>query len=250
MSVSEPPTIVEDTGDLPEPPESQIKISIFLSLLILTVFVLPAVGLGEHHEHRYGLIVSSVIFCSGASIAWRRRRLFFSSALVASIAVGTRLYALWVPGHFWILFSEMAMIAGILIICWTLLLQIFRNEGQVTRISIQAAIAVYLLFGNAWANAYLITEQQNPNSFKSTVSLSASSPEEWLYYSFVTLTTLGYGEITPQSQVARSLAIGEALTGQLYLAVLVARLIGKEMSSAQTIDLRSFIARKRKNGFL
>jgi hypothetical protein len=57
--------------------------------------------------------------------------------------------------------------------------------------------------------------------------------EEWFYYSFVTLTTLGYGDITPLSRVARSLAIGEALTGQLYLAVLIARLIGLEMLSHQ-----------------
>jgi voltage-gated potassium channel len=46
-----------------------------------------------------------------------------------------------------------------------------------------------------------------------------------MYFSFVTLTTLGYGEITPLSTPARSLAIGEALTGQLYLAVLLARLV-------------------------
>jgi hypothetical protein len=69
--------------------------------------------------------------------------------------------------------------------------------------------------------------QQNPHSFQSTIALSSSSSEEWMYYSFVTLTTLGYGENTPKSQVARSLAIGEALVGQLYLAILIARLVGK-----------------------
>jgi hypothetical protein len=101
-----------------------------------------------------------------------------------------------------------------LIICWTLLLQIFRSEGPVTSVSLQAAIAVYLLFGSVWANAYMIAMRQNPHSFQSTVELSSSYSEEWMYYSFVTLTTLGYGEITPRSQVARSLAIGEALVGQ------------------------------------
>jgi voltage-gated potassium channel Kch len=53
---------------------------------------------------------------------------------------------------------------------------------------------------------------------------------EWYYYSYVTLTTLGYGEITSVTQVSRALAVGEALTGQLYLAVLIARLIGMEIT--------------------
>jgi len=64
----------------------------------------------------------------------------------------------------------------------------------------------------------------NRHAFQSTIGIS-QSPAEWMYFSFVTLTTLGYGEITPLSTPARSLAIGEALTGQLYLAVLLARLV-------------------------
>jgi hypothetical protein len=230
---SEPQTVAGDIDDQAENPESQIRISIFLGLLILTVFVMPAIGLGEHHEQWYSIIVSSVLFCSGTSIAWRRRGLFFSSALIVVVAVSAKLCALRIPSHFFILSSETATLAAIAIISWTLLLQIFRNKGPVTSVSIQAAIAVYLLFGTAWANAYLIAMQQNPHSFQSAFPLPSSSPEEWLYYSFVTLTTLGYGEITPLSQVARSLAVGEALTGQLYLAVLIARLIGKEISSGR-----------------
>jgi Ion channel len=244
MVGSEPPTVADDIDDQVETLGSQVRISIFLGLLIITVFVLPSVGLGEHYQQWYNIIVSSVLFCSGVSIAWLRRGLFLFSVLIGVVAVFTKLCALLIPSHFWVLCSEMATLAAILIISWTLLLQIFRSKGPVTPVSIQAAIAVYLLFGTAWANAYLIVVQQNPHSFQSTVALSLSSSEEWLYYSFVTLTMLGYGEITPISQVARSLAVGEALTGQLYLAVLVARLIGKEMSSAQKTNLRSLIVRQ------
>jgi voltage-gated potassium channel Kch len=114
-----------------------------------------------------------------------------------------------------------------------LILQIFRRSGPITAVSIQGAIAIYLLFGLSWANAYLIAIQLNPHSFQSTVGLSVTSVSEWFYYSYVTLTTLGYGEITPISRVARALAIGEAVTGQLYLAVLIARLIGMEIISSQ-----------------
>jgi Ion channel len=246
MVGSEPPTVVGDVDDQPEIPEARIMIPIFLGLLILTVFVMPSLGFGEHHWQGYSIIASSVLFCSGVSIAWHRRGLFLFSAIAAVVAVSTQVYALRVPSHFGIMCSEMTILAATLVISWTLLLQIFRSEGPVTSVSLQAAIAVYLLFGTTWANAYIIAIQQNPHSFQSEVPLSSSSSEEWMYYSFVTLTTLGYGEITPKSQAARSLAIGEALVGQLYLAILIARLVGKEMSSGRKITVRSLIASQRK----
>jgi Ion channel len=246
MADSDPPAAVSGIDDQPEIPEKRIAISIFLGLLILTVFVMPSIGFGEYHEQRYRTIVASALFCSGVSIAWHRRGLFLFSALIAVVAVCAQVNALRIPSHFSILCSETTTLAATLIISWTLLLQIFRSKGPVTSVSLQAAIAVYLLFGTAWANAYIIAIQQNPHSFQSTIALSSSSSEEWMYYSFVTLTTLGYGEITPRSQVARSLAIGEALVGQLYLAILIARLVGKEMSSGRKIDLESFIIRQRK----
>jgi hypothetical protein len=212
---------------------SQINISIFLGLLILTVFVMPAIGFGSKNERWYGNIVFSILIGAGTAIAWRRRRLFFFSALIGFLTLSVRWLALWVPGGSWGLSSELAALIAVLMISWILLSQIFRSTGPTTAVSLQAAIAVYLLFGLAWANAYLIVIQLNPASFQSTVSLSSSSATEWYYYSYVTLTTLGYGEITPLTRIARVLAAGEAVTGQLYLAVLIARLIGMELMSSQ-----------------
>ena len=95
--------------------------------------------------------------------------------------------------HTSVVCSELAAVIAVLMISWILLLQIFRSTAPTTVVSIQGAIAVYLLFGLAWANAYLIVMQLNPHSFQSTVGLSSSSATEWYYYSYVTLTTLGYG---------------------------------------------------------
>ena len=212
---------------------SQINISIFLGLLVLTVFVMPSIGLGDEHERWYGNIVFSIIIGSGTAIAWRRRGLFLFSALIALLTAFAQWLALWMPSRFWELCSEVATLIGVLMISWILLLQIFRRAGPITAVSVQAAIAVYLLFGLGWANAYLVVIQRNPHAFQSTVGLSTTSSIEWYYYSYVTLTTLGYGEITPLARIARALAVGEAVTGQLYLAVLIARLIGMEISTAQ-----------------
>src|SRR5580692_11214297 len=126
---------------------SQINISIFLGLLVLTVFVMPSIGLGDKHERWYGNIAFSIIMGSGTAIAWRRRGLFLFSALIALLTAFAQWLALWMPSRFWELCSEVATLIGVLMISWILLLQIFRRAGPITAVSVQAAIAVYLLFG-------------------------------------------------------------------------------------------------------
>ncbi len=61
-----------------------------------------------------------------------------------------------------------------------------------------------------------------------------ASGRQWIYYSLVTLTTMGYGDITPVAPVARSLAVAEALTGQLYVAILISRLVALELQGRQS----------------
>ena len=61
-----------------------------------------------------------------------------------------------------------------------------------------------------------------------------SGVSDWVYFSFVTLSTVGYGDITPVHPIARTLAMAEALAGQLYLAVLIARLVAMEVITWQS----------------
>jgi len=123
-------------------------------------------------------------------------------------------------------------IVAILVISLVLLAQVFR-AGPVTAYRLQGAIAVYLLFGVGWAHAYHLTGLLHPGSFN-TPPGEIPSVLDWVYFSFITLTTVGYGDITPMMPIARTLAMGEALTGQLYLAVLIARLVAMEVVSWQS----------------
>ena len=97
--------------------------------------------------------------------------------------------------------------------------------------SIFGAICGYLLLGVAWGLTYAIIHAAHPESFqfdnavREQVEQGNYSSHLFIYYSFVTLTTVGYGDITPLSTAARALAWVEAMTGQLYLAVLIAGLI-------------------------
>jgi voltage-gated potassium channel len=106
--------------------------------------------------------------------------------------------------------------------------------GAVDSNKIVGAICIYLLMGIAWAEAYLLVERIFPGS------IPALSGENWrhhtedaLYFSYVTLTTLGYGDISPVQPLARYLAYLQAVVGQFYIAIVVASLIGAKMSDDQ-----------------
>jgi hypothetical protein len=94
---------------------------------------------------------------------------------------------------------------------------------------LSAALSAYLLAGHCFGIAYFEVEQLRPGSF--AIGGTATQPAQLdlqtaIYFSFVTLATLGYGDISPLRPTARGIAISEAILGQLYLAVLVARLVG------------------------
>jgi hypothetical protein len=96
---------------------------------------------------------------------------------------------------------------------------------EVTFELITGAICGYFLMGMMWANIYSALEYVIPGSF-SLPEGAAAIKMTFFYYSFVTLTTLGYGDITPVSSAAKSLAVLESVAGQIYLAVIIARLVG------------------------
>jgi hypothetical protein len=109
---------------------------------------------------------------------------------------------------------------------------IFKSETVTTDV-IFAAIVVYLLIGVIWATIFRSLEAIHPGSFSAGEILEQHSRIAFTYYSFVTLTTLGYGDINPLSPQAGTLAILEAIIGQLYVAILIARLVGMHISHSR-----------------
>ena len=183
-----------------------------------------------------GLVLSqlffALIFFSGIVAAGLGRPAF----AVATVVVGAAITLFWMN----LMRPSPAVgawrggIAAIAIGALTLLVvrQVFR-EGPITLQRVQGAIAVYLLVGLFWANLYVLIEELLPGAFR--MPQSPTGPGDVLasfaYYSFVTLTTMGYGDILPIHPVARSAAVLEALVGQLFPAILIARLVAMELSS-------------------
>jgi hypothetical protein len=83
-----------------------------------------------------------------------------------------------------------------------------------------------------WTFIFVVVETLHPGSFNLPEDLNIAATRQFVYYSFVTLTTLGYGDITPITSMARSLCILEAVIGQLYLVVQVAWLVGVHVSQS------------------
>ena len=111
--------------------------------------------------------------------------------------------------------------------------EILRQGDAVTLDTIAGAACVYMLMGVIWANAFMLLEHLRPGSFV--------IPDDWrlpgdqagpalVFFSYVTLTTVGYGDIRTSGPAAAGMAVVEAIVGQLFLAVTIARLVGQHLS--------------------
>ena len=124
------------------------------------------------------------------------------------------------------------MIAGVIFIAAVIanILRFMFKSEEINREIIYASILLYLLAALLWAFVYTLIELIDPASF----NIDLSQPQDYLlvfqYLSFVTITTLGYGDITPVTEVAKAITVLEAVAGQLYLVVAVAWLVGMYVS--------------------
>ena len=123
---------------------------------------------------------------------------------------------------------------GIIFLAFALLsiLTYVLQEQEVTADVIYGAIVVYLLMAIMWSFIYRVLETLHPDSFSFAQNAVGEKRTLFTYYSFVTITTLGYGDITPTTGVAKAFSVLEAVIGQIYLVVLVARLVGINISQS------------------
>jgi hypothetical protein len=181
-------------------------------------------------------IFTTAIFITAIYAVSQKRHFFVIGSLLAlpMIAATWSAYFVKIPSLalvgdcFGILFFAFAVIN---------ILSFVFKQHEVTLDVIYGAIVVYLLIAMMWGSIFSLVESLQPGSFTMLESQIRENNLPFYYFSFVTITTLGYGEITPLTDIARSVAFLEAVIGQIYLVVLVARLVGINIS--QSIDRRS-----------
>lgn len=170
------------------------------------------------------LVLLTLIFFS-AIFAVSETRLQFTIALILgllTIAGRWVAYFFEIPG---LGLGERLLAGFFMTYTAAIMLSYLFKQKEVTADVIIGGICVYFLIGLTWAFIFYALEMAHPGSFHIAKGAVANETE-FTYFSFVTLTTLGYGDTTPLSTQARNLALVEAIMGQLYLGILIARLVG------------------------
>ena len=197
-----------------------------LTLLIIGRPFLPDIGQGLITA----MLVLGLVMAAAAS-ATTRMQVWIGLALTCVILGASVSRDTWEG-------SGAAIIAdGLGVIYWTytsglILNRIFLESTEVTVDTINGALCVYLMLGVAWAQGYSALAGLEPGSFSFNGELiepGTRAFDRFLSFSFVTLTTLGYGNVLPMTAKAEALAVAEAIMGQLYVAVLLARLVALEI---------------------
>jgi voltage-gated potassium channel len=125
----------------------------------------------------------------------------------------------------------------IFIIFFSLVLVIAAREvfsrNTITLNTFVGAFCLYLLLGMIWSILYMFIYQLQPTSFKGLDELIDNGELEFIYFSYITLSSLGYGDIVALTPIARALAYLEVLVGQFYMAILVGALVGKYIANRE-----------------
>ena len=206
-------------------PVFRFSLSLFLGALVLNIFISPFVDRPKSGALIETLLMTLVLLCAVLSIAGGRRALV-GVVLVAPAAIGEWLNY-WRPE---LMTYALTRGTGLLFIGFAVI-QLLRFIVYAPRVDsevLYAAIAGYLLSAFAWSLAYALLDRLDPNSFVFTLGLKSGQSMNGftgLYFSFITLSTVGYGDIIPVSKVARMLAMVEAIFGMFYVSLLIARLV-------------------------
>jgi hypothetical protein len=209
----------------------------FLSALILLIVTGPFIDRLEYGILIESVLITLVLFSALLAIGGRRSTLIRGSVLVIPALVGK-----WV-NYFRpdLAPPEIFLGAGVLFTGYVVL-HLFTFILRAPRVNVEilcTAIANYLLLGLLWSFGYLLIARVNPDAFITSYGAASGhmlKGANSIYFSFATLCTVGYGDIVPASNVARMLAVLEAIVGMFYMTMLVARLVTLYSSPSRPDD--------------
>jgi hypothetical protein len=202
---------------------STVQLLIVLGLLF---FSFPFVEEVKGGDIIVSVLLSLVLISAVLAVASRRRTLVVAVLLMVPAIAGR-----WI-NHFRpdLVPPAVFLVSGLVLVAFVVvnLLGFVLRAPSVNTEVLCASISAYLMLGLIWTMAYWLVDQLTPGgafSFNTNAGKQSMNGFNAFYFSFITLSTVGYGDITPLSRIARWLAALEAMTGLLYVAVLIARLV-------------------------
>jgi hypothetical protein len=219
------------TGQIDRFWASDWALTVLLAFLMTLIFLVrPLEGFGVDVRLVTGLGFS-LILISGIVAVSHSRRWTMLFGIVAALTMAVHWARFVIFGPPWIGVDAAASITACGMLAAIVLVHVFR-EGPITVQRIQGAVAAYLLLALVFASGFTLIDLYVADAFAGpalTIGERGDPFQRFLYFSFVTLTTTGYGDITPVAPASRSLAMFESLIGQMFPAILLARLVSMEM---------------------
>ncbi len=200
---------------------------ILLVLNFIYIFVLGLFADTNNINFVYYTCISLIYFASVLVIKDESRYYFYFPAVMIILT--------WITEFLnFPLLSDITGIISTIFFFGIIVLLIIRvaKSKRVTIVEFLESINIYMLLGIAASILFGFLYRIKPEAFSASTG-NFSSQADFIYFSFVTITTLGYGDILPVSHLARSLAIMFSVTGQLYLTMIIAMLVGKYLSVNQ-----------------
>jgi voltage-gated potassium channel len=211
-------------SDRPSIPSIWLLLSLLVSLIVVPLLEQQSFG-------DVVLRISFTITITLTSLAlWKRRVLRVPVVVLATVTIPFIWAVVFVESTF-VFVAQCLLGSAFFWLVGGVLLSVVIRRQFASLDSIFGAISAYLLFGLAWSLTYWAIDYAAPGSFiwPKGELLSETRTErysEFIYYSMVTMSTLGYGDVTPTNSIARTLAWMQSMAGQFYVAVLVAWLVG------------------------
>lgn len=165
---------------------------------------------------------------ANVNLVRRSRRIIIIILFFAIISI----FLVWIPdasemGHIFYPYEKLIVIIFLIVIIYHIIIQILDSK-KVNANVVFGVITIYILFGLIAGECNLLIYFVDNSAFSG--NLDSTDPSDLRYFGYVTMTTLGYGDIAPVSQLARASAVFFSLTGQVYLAVVIALIVGKYVS--------------------
>lgn len=209
--------------------EAKYNLLLFF-LVFVFVFVVGTLPIGVFKNIYYSLVFTAIYLVSAIIISRKNKKRYF-------IYAGITIIIMWLSDFLDLQYlSLISFVLSILFLALTIVLMVIRiaQSKNVELLEFVEAINIYFLIGIIGSVLFRIVYFFVPTESFNIPGETLEPLTDLIYFSFVTLSTLGYGDITPIEPFAKSLAIFLAIVGQLYLTMIIALLVGKYLSAKQT----------------